>query len=707
MILLLQHCCRLFTKARQNLSIDDDWVHACHHFGITTFYRREADGSLSVKLDGELKDVPLFEQICVLKEVDLHYLWAPFCSSSMTIADLDKIDTVGWFLIGMPNFGIARDGCFRAIGCDCIEDDGTILLTAQGIQDRKHNAARPDDTFLSDDPIIQKLEIPPVPKRKGSGRMTIKKFEALIQITSPTSAHTRIVANVDPNLSFLPQSLLEFVMKHMAGVLLAKLQGAAKKVTKHPVNNEHAKRMRAEKAFYQDWLMTKFKALCVQKQWEMPHVLAFDYTDEKSLHYHRAVTFNGVDCASTVVENISTVSDPETRQHGDDSISQLSAASIWSKNPLSVYLREIENRTRRKKQEKVEASRKIARDRLKPKRIPVRKLQRLEELKGMRSHRMNLSKIDDLSDKKVDYSTLPSRPMTLAQCATASLHTHPVWLRSLVIILLLVSQSVVLHAESISLFVGQVSVSFLPPGLSTLLGAAKTVLYLLVCATIDYMLCFVALIYTFSSLDLGAKSGIRIRRYYADNMALLAAGKSFTIVGISLVKASAGLLLQYVVRCIVRLLSIFAGASFQISNACNDMEALKPFQLYRLFLPAFGGLNWIVTQGCIVFCEGFARLGESITAKADKLVCLVADETEQRSLGANETSFLIWRKHAIDTSRVLFVYSSVFLLVFLFLFASAAVRSRPVGPTIELRTTKLPSSFIKQQMSTASELSEG
>lgn len=156
-----QNRCRLFRRAQQNLNENEDWTFASHHFGIKTYYRREEDQSLSIKLEGEVKDAALFEQVCVLKEVDLHYKWAPFCTSSMTIADLDKLDLVGWFLIGMPKFGMARDGCFRAVGCDNIQEDGSILLAGQGIHDEMPGAPQHEDTFLTSDPILEKLDIPP------------------------------------------------------------------------------------------------------------------------------------------------------------------------------------------------------------------------------------------------------------------------------------------------------------------------------------------------------------------------------------------------------------------------------------------------------------------------------------------------------------------------------------------------------------------
>jgi hypothetical protein len=142
------------------LNENDDWTHASTHFGITTHYRREADNSFSIKLEGEMEGVPLFEQLCTLKEVDLHSNWSPGCTSSLTIAELDKLDTVGWVMIGVPSFGLARDMCFRVIGCDNILENGCIILAGQGLFDRKPNQPPPEDSYLLEDPILSKLDIP-------------------------------------------------------------------------------------------------------------------------------------------------------------------------------------------------------------------------------------------------------------------------------------------------------------------------------------------------------------------------------------------------------------------------------------------------------------------------------------------------------------------------------------------------------------------
>ena len=385
----------MFQNAKRDLDVNDDWTLAQTLFGVTTYYRREEDGSLSIKLEGRLDGVPLFEQVAVLREVDLHHKWAPFVSSSLTVAHLDKLDTVGWFVVGLPNFGLMRDACFRAIGCDCMAEDGSILLVGQGIDDRPEgNKEDEDDTeknpdssqmnavsksaseapinfnrYLANDPVLKELDLPEVPQRIGSGRMTIRSFNGIIHVESPTSVRTRLIANIDPNLSFLPQSLLEFVMKKMCGVLLSKLQSAAKRITKDPVRNAHARKMRLERDFYQSWLVPKFEGQCNRQGWTMPPVSAFNLTEEEqkqerayeeqqrakknkklfhSLDDLDKVDRHGFDDGGSGHSEPQgygyNASSPESAD--SDTVSALSMnssttmSSAWKNNPIANYLRE-------------------------------------------------------------------------------------------------------------------------------------------------------------------------------------------------------------------------------------------------------------------------------------------------------------------------------------------------------------------------------
>jgi hypothetical protein len=96
--------CRLFKRAKKNLDVNDDWTLAQTLFGVTTYYRHESDGSMSIKLEGPVNDCSLFDQVAVIREFDLNHLWAPFVTSSMTVAQLDKLVRNCW-LAGCDLFG--------------------------------------------------------------------------------------------------------------------------------------------------------------------------------------------------------------------------------------------------------------------------------------------------------------------------------------------------------------------------------------------------------------------------------------------------------------------------------------------------------------------------------------------------------------------------------------------------------------------------
>ena len=242
---LLRRRAALFLAAKETLSRHDEngcndggndggtdsstvsgWVHAQTLFGVSTHYRREPDGSLSVRIAGDLVGVPLFEQLAVLREVDLYHLWAPFCTSSRKLAQLGRLDVAAWYDVGIPVLGLSRDACYRAVGCDGMAEDGSVTIVAVGLNDTAEHgvaggaglgdrankkrrgpsqpaAASHSDsaegveaaegsvlTSLARDGILSTLEVPPVPTGAGRGRMTIRNFSARVDVLGPSSART-------------------------------------------------------------------------------------------------------------------------------------------------------------------------------------------------------------------------------------------------------------------------------------------------------------------------------------------------------------------------------------------------------------------------------------------------------------------------------------------------------------------------------------
>jgi hypothetical protein len=649
---------------------------------------KEEDGSLSIKLEGEIKDVPLLEQLCVLKEVDLHYKWAPFCSSSMTIADLDKLDTVGWFMVGLSSFGIARDGCFRAIGCDNIEEDGSVLLAGHGLQDRKPTDVPMEDTYLSDDPVVDVLDIPPIPSRRGGGRMTIRKFDAKIQVTSPTSARTHIVANIDPNLAFLPQSLLEFIMKHLAGVLMAKLQVAARKIAKNPVTNVHAIKMREEKGFYKDWLMVKFQYLCDQNGWEMPQASAYNMSEQElkkaGRKTRRMDTYSGPE-----EETPSQSINGDESQPSGDGCSELTTASTrsWMSNPIGSYLREIEEKTRQRKEAGIAEARRRAADRLKPSDIPRDRQTRLDELKKAKERRLMTTNRTLTSGS----DAVPARKLSLSQRIISSLYSQG---RNVIIPLLVVVLFIMLHPEFLlrASSLSFASLKFDPDGAwwKLLIEDAGVVVYIWLCSIVHFVLCDIALIYAFEALEIGSKSGQQVKQFYSSNVRFGVASLSAAILGFSVLKAATKVwsraavwyLLQLFVllrntfwpydfisvaysmlpRPVLYTGDILLSLSYSVSRHATRAWAYVP--LTRLVSSSFLG------RTCLRMFESSLAFVVSLSRDAMDFISTAIDGFE------GNVSITSWRTEAFATAGSLFSYTSIFLLTILVLFNLSAKNSR-------------------------------
>jgi hypothetical protein len=102
--------------------------------------------------------------------------------------------------------------------------------------------------------------------------MEVSSFKCLVDVLSPTTAKTIIVAQIDPKVP-LPKQLVNFVMKNVAGVLLHMFQRQAAAVAKDP-ECKHAVKIRQNRSFYEEWLLPKIREHCDRKGWEQPTVLS-------------------------------------------------------------------------------------------------------------------------------------------------------------------------------------------------------------------------------------------------------------------------------------------------------------------------------------------------------------------------------------------------------------------------------------------------
>ncbi|CAM9638887.1 unnamed protein product [Chrysoparadoxa australica] len=239
-------------KATLNDWHSDEWCLAQSILGVKTWYKYDKDGSLWIKIQGPMDDLSLMDQLTMIREVDLYKVWMPFCTDSKLLGHINQTELVGFFNIGLP--GVSRDVVVRAYACDCLESS-CLLLQGKSVEQ------------------CEGIDIPEVKATWTHNRMNLRGFNCRIDILSPTSANTSIVANIDLKVR-IPESLLNFAMKRAAGMLLVFFVRYGRGISQDQ-KNQHRLRMREEIDFYRSWVWPKVLHQHQQQGWEAVKPVAF------------------------------------------------------------------------------------------------------------------------------------------------------------------------------------------------------------------------------------------------------------------------------------------------------------------------------------------------------------------------------------------------------------------------------------------------
>lgn len=87
-----------------NMETNDDerWVLGLEMFGYRTHYILEEDGNVLVRIEGSQENLPLFEQLSVIRELQLYKEWVPFCSKSEMLHEISHTDMIAFLHIWSP-----------------------------------------------------------------------------------------------------------------------------------------------------------------------------------------------------------------------------------------------------------------------------------------------------------------------------------------------------------------------------------------------------------------------------------------------------------------------------------------------------------------------------------------------------------------------------------------------------------------------------
>jgi hypothetical protein len=511
-------------------------------------------------------------------------------------------------------------------------------------------------------------------------------------------------------------------MKKLCGVLLNKLQHAAKRVSKDPINNAHASKMRQEELFYMHWLMPKFEAVCKLRNWTMPTAASFDLSDQqlelaqeadekkikdknpKSLRFYHSLDDDGL--GEYFDDDAGRVSAPariggrvgRSRGTSEDSVlsdisRNSSSVTVWQNNPISSYLRELEEKTQLKKANEIRRSREKAAHRLKPKPLDDDAKSRLEELRQARHRRETGSlSVTHQSENAERPSTELFKASQRKDVATL-LARHGVMPRLFVMTTLVASFFIFL---SLRPWIEDYIAERIAPFNIVYGREIAAVFHMSVSGSLHFAMSYVSLMYAFSALHLGSVAGREALRFYSQNIHLILGTFSSSLVSLGLLRASVTSLLRW----LIYKSAVFA--SFLMEQLGRTwLDDALPDRAISIMKVLTGlsdvGFRFAVTTSKVVLRWLFASMIDSnfVGRNFWRILCSLAYPFGlgwswtllfvHNSLEAHDgrVDLPTWREEACATTRILLSYSGIFILVtvLLFIMFARSGRSQPAKHT--------------------------
>lgn len=204
---------------------------------INVWTRTEDDGSFSVRCQS-VQAQPLFNAISLIYEVDLHPTFMPHLHKASRLGMLEgcgkRAQILARYIYQMPIPFANRDTVLFAFGCNAMAVEGlnAITICAQSI---------PGDHWWGH----------PVPA-EGADRTVRERIRGMSFVMRPVGdgqTEMTVIANMDKQIVFIPQSLMNWMIKDMIKGLYKNMIKINLKFDK----TEFAKRVDKNPQFY-DWV---------------------------------------------------------------------------------------------------------------------------------------------------------------------------------------------------------------------------------------------------------------------------------------------------------------------------------------------------------------------------------------------------------------------------------------------------------------------
>ena len=186
------------------------WRPASEALGLRTQWRPDDDGSLWVRIDGELSGASLLHASAVAHEAELWPKWMPFCGAAEVLTQISSYERTTYVQFDLTPM-MKRGALIHWSISDSLQERQSILLLGASLGD-----AAP-------------VEVPA--SAEGIKLASFKCIKVLIYPLTKTSCRVRWVSHVDLKAGSLPQTLVSMVTNKVAGSLLSTLMREAQKAT--------------------------------------------------------------------------------------------------------------------------------------------------------------------------------------------------------------------------------------------------------------------------------------------------------------------------------------------------------------------------------------------------------------------------------------------------------------------------------------------
>lgn len=196
----------------------DGWILDGVTDGISVKYKFPENTSTASMLMETKIPVNAIRVLSLVNEVDLNPLWVPFCKRTSVNKILNracKVCTSEMYFPLIPN----RECVFLGEGYDRLNVNGTITLVSRTIDN--------DKMFLEKNGIE-------IPEKSKFVRLHFKFYIFEITPIDKDSCSIRACTNVNPHISLVPNSVLAYIGRKFAHILIGKIVSYAKNFEKSP-----------------------------------------------------------------------------------------------------------------------------------------------------------------------------------------------------------------------------------------------------------------------------------------------------------------------------------------------------------------------------------------------------------------------------------------------------------------------------------------